>query len=88
MKLTPEQKALYKTIDEILWNDWDPIGMKLNEGPRDEYESEVPVIFSLKIRGADIESIATKLHEIECKTMGMDGGFENCKRIAEKIFNL
>lgn len=88
MKFTTEQKALYKTIDEILWNDWDPIGMKLNEGPRDEYESEVPVIFSLKIRGADIETIAGKLHQIESKTMGMDGGYENCKRIAEKIFNL
>jgi hypothetical protein len=83
MKLNPQQKALYKAVDEILWNDWDPIGMKLNEGPRDEYEDEVPVIFSLKVRGADIDTIAAKLHEIE-STTGMDGGYENCKHDLSK----
>ena len=25
MPLSSEQKKLYKTVDEILWNDWDPI---------------------------------------------------------------
>jgi len=87
MKLTPDQKALYKTIDEILWNDWDPIGMKLNEGPRDEYESYVPVIFSLKIRGASVEEIASKLYEFESK-IGYEQGYENCKQVAGKIINL
>ncbi len=28
MKLSAEQIKLYKEIDEILWNDWDPIGVK------------------------------------------------------------
>ncbi|HWD90029.1 MAG TPA: hypothetical protein VG367_18005 [Mucilaginibacter sp.] len=87
-KLSPEQRRIYKAIDEILWEDWDPIGMKYNEGPREEYDSEVPVIFSLKINGADIETIARKLHQIESNTMDMDGGYENCKLVAEKIFNL
>jgi len=87
-RLNPEQLRTYKAIDEILWEDWDPISMKKHEGPRDEYEDYVSVIFSLKIRGAEIEIIAAKLHEIEAKTIGMDGGYENCERIAEKIFNL
>ncbi len=26
-KLSPDQLALYKRIDEILWADWDPIGV-------------------------------------------------------------
>jgi hypothetical protein len=88
MKLSPEHKALYKAIDEILWNDWDPIGMKLNEGPRDEYESYVPPVFSLRIKGADVETIASYLFEIETKRMEYDDGYEKCKRVAEKIFNL
>ena len=61
MKLSPAHTKLYKEIDEILWNDWDPIGMKFNEGPRDEYESYLPSIFSLKIKGESIEIIASKL---------------------------
>jgi len=50
MKLNPEQKKLYNDIDEILWNDWDPIGAKgFGNWPKDEYETYVPTIFSLKI---------------------------------------
>ncbi|HTD39649.1 MAG TPA: hypothetical protein VK671_03445 [Mucilaginibacter sp.] len=88
MKLSSEHKVLYKAIDEILWEDWDPIGMKHFEGPRDEYESYVPSIFSLKINGESIESIALRLYEIETKRMGLKNGFENCKQVAKKIFNL
>ena len=51
IKLSPEKLQLYKAIDKILWNDWDPISMKVHKGPRDEYESYVPAIFSLKIKG-------------------------------------
>ncbi len=87
-KLSPELLALYKAIDKILWEDWDPIGMKYLKGPRDEYRSYVPVIFSLKINGASIEAITLKLFEIETQSMEYDNGFENCKRVAGMIFNL
>lgn len=50
--MTSEQKELYTAIDEILWNDWDPIGVS-DIAPRDEYQSYTPTIFSLKINGAD-----------------------------------
>ena len=87
-KLNTEQLSLYKSISEILWDDWDPIGMKLSGGLGDEYESYIPSIFSLKIKGASIEIITLKLFEIESQRMELDNGFENCKRVAEKIFNL
>jgi hypothetical protein len=38
---------LFKRIDDILWFDWDPIGIN-DDAPRDEYESYTPPIFSLK----------------------------------------
>jgi len=89
MKLSPEQKKLYNDIDEILWNDWDPIGAKgLGNWPKDEYETYVSTIFSLKINGESIEIIAEKLFEIQANRMEVDRGYENCKRVAEKIFNL
>ncbi len=59
MGMTAEHKELYKAIDEILWNDWDPIGVK-EIAPRDEYQNYTPTIFSLKINGVDTETIAKK----------------------------
>lgn len=38
MSMTSEHKELYKAIDEVLWNDWDPIGVN-DIAPRDEYQS-------------------------------------------------
>ena len=35
--MTDKQKKLYKAIDEILWKDWDPIGVNDIEDVRDEY---------------------------------------------------
>ena len=89
MKLSPEQKKLYEDIDEILWNDWDPINLNaFGDWPRDEYETYVPAIFSLKIKGESIEAIAQKLFEIQTDRMGIDRGYKKCWRAAEEIFNL
>jgi len=79
--------GLYQAIDEILWNDWDPIGVK-DSAPRDEYQGYTPEIFRLKISGADKDSIAKRLNEIETKTMGLIGNIDHCKLIAEMIINL
>jgi hypothetical protein len=85
--MTPEQNLLYKNIDEILWNDWDPIGIN-DVAPRDEYQSYTPEIFTLKLNGAEKEMIALKLFEIETKTMGLFGNIENCRLVATKIIEL
>jgi hypothetical protein len=80
-------KELYQTIDEILWADWDPIGV--NEvAPRDEYQRYTPTILNLKIKGADSETIANKLHEIEINTIGVLGNLDKCREVADKISNL
>lgn len=80
-------KELYQSIDEILWTDWDPIG--INEiGPRDEYQNYTPTILNLKIKGVDKETIAKKLFEIETETIGVLGDIEKCRNVADKIVNL
>lgn len=81
------QGDLYTEIDEILWNDWDPIGIN-DIAPRDEYQSYTPTIFKLKINGADKETIAKTLHEIENTTIGVVGNIEHCWQIADKIIKL
>lgn len=88
MKLSEEHKKIYKAIDEILWNDWDPIGVNDIEEVRDEYQSYIPHIFSLTIQGADKIKLSKHLFEIETKNMGMIGNLNHCQAIAEKIINL
>ena len=72
-----EQKNLYKLIDEILWNDWDPIGINDFEEARDEYQSYTPQIFGLRINNSDIETIAQHLYHIETDRMGLSGGLKS-----------
>ena len=75
---------IYKRVDDILWFDWDPIGIK-DFAPREEYQSYVPKIFSLKKNGADRLEIAEYLLKLETDHMGMGGTLENCLIIADKI---
>lgn len=79
-----EPTNLYETIDLILWQDWDPIGIN-DIAPRDEYQSYTPTIFRLKTNGADKETIAKTLHKIETVTIGVVGNIEHCRKVADKI---
>jgi hypothetical protein len=84
----PGYKKLYKAIDEILWSDWDPLGMNDIDDVRDEYQSYALQICGLKIHGANQETIAQKLYDFQRDEMSMPGSIENCRQIAEKIINL
>jgi len=81
---TAKDFLIYKKIDDILWYDWDSIGIK-DMAPRDEYQSYVPRIFRLKKSGADRQEIANLLLRLETETMGMGGKLESCLAIADKI---
>jgi hypothetical protein len=82
-----EPTNLYETIDLILWKEWDPIGIN-DIAPRDEYQSYTPAIFKLKTNGADKETIAKTLHEIETVTIGVVGNIDHCRQVADKIIKL
>ncbi len=75
---------LYKRIDDILWLDWDPIGVN-DYAPRDEYQSYVPQLFRLKKQNAQRDEIAEKLLTLERDVIGMPSNLDNCRRIADKI---
>jgi hypothetical protein len=83
--VTKEQKVLYKILDEILWSEWDPIGINKYEEARDEYYSYLPEVFRLKINNADKEDIAQFLFKVETQNMGLFGNIEHCRKVAEKI---
>lgn len=83
-----KHKELYNKIDEILWQDWDPIGINNDEQIRDEYYGYIPQIFSMKIQGVDKKKIADYLYEMETINIGTNGNKQNCEFVAEKIINL
>jgi len=60
-KLSPQQKELWKKIQRILWEKWDPIGVYEKDSEwGDEYDTYVPHIFRLAIEGNDHIRIAAQ----------------------------
>ena len=75
---------LYKKIDDIIWHEWDPIGIK-DIAPRDEYQDYIPELYRLLKSKADRQEIADRLYKLEIENLGMNGTIENCLTIADKI---
>lgn len=79
-----KELLLYQKIDDILWYDWDPIGIN-DMAPRDEYQSYTPQIFNLFKQKTGRDTIAKALSKIETDNIGLAGNLENCLKIADKI---
>jgi hypothetical protein len=84
LKMKKVQIALYKAVDEILWKDWDPIGIN-HIAPRDEYQSYVPEIFSMLTENKDVNEIADRLSQIATERMGLLEDKDLCLEVAEKL---
>lgn len=87
--INKEETKLYKSIDEILWNDWDPIGVNdFGDNARDEYYKYLPEVYQLKINGATKIEIANYLDLVMTERMGMSTNMEHNLYTAEKIVSL
>jgi hypothetical protein len=86
-KMTAEQIKLYKSIDEILWFDWDPIGIN-EDGNRSEYFGYLPQVYKLKVEGASKLEIAKYLNAVLIERMGLESNMTLNEQIAEKIIAL
>lgn len=70
--LSPPQKELWKRIQSILREKWDPIGVYEPEGEwSDEYDSYVPHVFRLAIEGKGHARIAGSLAATATQNMGL-----------------
>ena len=79
--------VFYKKIDDILWLDWDPLGIN-DIVPRDEYKSYIIDIYELVKSNADRQTIAQHLFKIETNNMAKGGNIEKCLTIADKILKV
>ena len=88
VKLPADQLQLYEGIDEILWIDWDPIGISGNDWARDEYQGYLPQVFQLALAGASPLKIAEYLNEIVSDRMGLRSSVDQHLRVATTIRDL
>lgn len=87
-QLLPKQLELYRGIDEILWSDWDPIGINLLSSNRSEYQSYIPVIFSMVMKNASSLELEQYLDDVVKNRMGLRSSKKSNKPVAEKIVAL
>lgn len=86
--MPPKQLELYQGIDEILWKDWDPIGIHGDTDARDEYYSYLPTVFNMALNNASTNEIAQYLHKVADESMGLMSNINSHMAIAEKIIQL
>lgn len=84
-RLSDKSTQLYTFIDELLWQEWDPIGINHYLEARDEYSSYVFQVFRLVVYGASAEEIAQKLLSIEQERMGLSGNIVKNLGVAKKV---
>ena len=87
-KLSPDQMALYRRVDEILTYVWDPIGVREEPQARDEYQSYLPQVFKRVAEATSPEMVAEYLLIIVVESMGFtpnDEAREDALRIARLL---
>jgi hypothetical protein len=71
-KLPPRDLKLYEAVDEILYRDWDPIGVAGVPEARDEYRAYLPQVFSMVQNENSIAAIAGYLSFVRVERMGLE----------------
>lgn len=76
-------------VSEILFIEWDPIGVNYTEACRDEYDGYVAGLARLLLDGADEVKVAGRLGEIARVSMGLTGTDEELhRRTARRLVGL
>ena len=70
-KLSPQELALYRAVDEVLHYIWDPIGVSDVPQARDEYQSYAPQVVKLLQEKQSVETIANYLGMVVTERMGL-----------------
>ena len=67
-------REIMKQIHDILWNDWDPIGVREIGGPEDEYDSYIGGVYRLLSEDSSEAKLLDHLHQMETDTIGLSPG--------------
>ncbi|MBA3034900.1 MAG: hypothetical protein FP814_00235 [Desulfobacterium sp.] len=87
----PKEKLardVMKRIHDVLWKDWDPIGVN-DDGPDDEYDLYIGGIYRILLGNPTESELIDHLYHIETETMGLP--FHNkelLRHIAQKLMEI
>ena len=59
-------------LRNLVWSSWDPIDLRDEESPRDEYDSYLLPLARLLAEGRPVEDVADYLGEVRTGAMGLD----------------
>ena len=80
---------LLPVVSDILFREWDPIGVNYNELCRDEYDGYVPGLVHLLLSGANECKLALWLRQVQSDSMGMSVIDEELhRRVARRLLGL
>ena len=84
-----KRKELWEAVKEVLFQEWDPIGINSNPACSDEYDSYVSTIVRLLQAEADEYKIAEHLRNLQRVSMGLrSANEEQDRRIAKRLISL
>ena len=86
-KLSAQDLALYRAVDEVLHYVWDPIGVAGTPEARDEYYGYLPKVFVLVRDGEEESAIAAELGSITTQRMGLSARPEHDLEIARLLLS-
>jgi hypothetical protein len=85
----PKRDPLVVAVQEVLFREWDPIGVNDNELCRNEYDSYAPTISRWLRDGVDECKLARHLSQLQRVSMGMSVIDEELHhRVARRLIGL
>jgi len=86
MKIIKKQRSreITKQIHDILWLDWDPIGVN-DCAPEDEYDSYIGGVYRLLVGGCKKKEIIDYLESIAQNKMGLSPVSDEASQEAQKV---
>jgi hypothetical protein len=82
-------KSLYDHVRHMILHEWDPIGIQgYIDWPQDEYDSYVPDVCQLILRGASCDEVIGYLWWLETEHMGLPGQRERTEQFAKRVIEI
>ena len=75
----------YEAVKRLLWEEWDPIGVRSLGGPDDEYDSYALEVWAMIQRSTPAPEIATYLADLETGRIGLSENSGRAGRVAELV---
>ncbi len=78
-------RRYHAAVRDVLWREWDPIGVNQYPQAGDEYDSYVPTIVQFLHRHVDRHRLIDHLWSIETVDMGLCGNRGHTESIADRL---